>query len=246
MTHDHPRAARVRLAPALALVLIAIPIATEAATLRGSRSSLLRQQRIAREHDFTHLNNPTHVRRFVAAGLLVPVRQNGSLQLDGVSFPYARPEVKLFLEEISADYRQGCGEPLVVTSLTRPRSHQPRNASPYSVHPTGMAIDLRRSNKASCRAWLEARLLRLESAGVLDATKENRPPHYHVALYPAPWTRLAAAGGVGDAPPKTHRVESGDTLWDIARRFGTSVAAIQQANGIRGTKIRPGQVLQLP
>ncbi len=41
-----------------------------------------------------------------------------------------------------------------------------------------------------------------------------------------------------------HRVRSGESLWVIARRFGVSVAALQQMNGLgRNTLIRPGQRL---
>ena len=41
-------------------------------------------------------------------------------------------------------------------------------------------------------------------------------------------------------------VKRGDTLIGIARRFGTSVAAIQQANNLRGTIIYVGQRLKIP
>jgi len=44
----------------------------------------------------------------------------------------------------------------------------------------------------------------------------------------------------------TYRVRRGDTLYDIARRFGTSVPALKRANGIRGSRIHPGDVLRIP
>ena len=46
-------------------------------------------------------------------------------------------------------------------------------------------------------------------------------------------------------PPESYRVRRGDSLSLIARRFGTSVAAIQRMNGLRGSRIHPGQVLKL-
>lgn len=52
-----------------------------------------------------------------------------------------------------------------------------------------------------------------------------------------------------DAGPRwaTHRVSSGESLWVIARRYGTSVAAIAGANGIGNTSfIRIGQLLSVP
>lgn len=42
-----------------------------------------------------------------------------------------------------------------------------------------------------------------------------------------------------------HTVQRGDTLYGIARRYGVTVASIQQANNIRGNIIRPGQRLQI-
>lgn len=50
---------------------------------------------------------------------------------------------------------------------------------------------------------------------------------------------VAAAG-------KTHSVATGESLWTIAQRHGVSVAALQQANGLADSTIRPGQTLQLP
>jgi LysM repeat protein len=41
-------------------------------------------------------------------------------------------------------------------------------------------------------------------------------------------------------------VKSGDSLSAIASRTGSSVSAIQKANGISGTLIRPGQSLTIP
>ena len=45
----------------------------------------------------------------------------------------------------------------------------------------------------------------------------------------------------------TYRVSQGDTLGRIAERYGTSVRAIQSANGMgRNTVIRIGQNLRVP
>jgi hypothetical protein len=92
--------------------------------------------------------------------------------------------MKIFLERLGNQYRDSCGEPLVVTSLVRPTSEQPRNSHPLSVHPAGMAADLRISARQNCRAWLESTLLALEARELLDVTRERNPPHYHIALFP--------------------------------------------------------------
>jgi LysM repeat protein len=125
------------------------------------------------------------VRSIVDLGLLVPVKPSADEELHQVSFPFGRPEVSLFVDRLASQYHTACGEKLVVTSLTRPISDQPRNASDRSVHPTGMAVDLRRSNDRKCRSWLENVLSQLDGSGVLDATRESRPPHYHVVVFPS-------------------------------------------------------------
>jgi hypothetical protein len=235
-----PRRARLALA---ALLLLAAP-AVEAASLSGSRSSVERQNYQARRHDYTFIRTSSQVQQFVARGYLVPLRGNADYLLHAVSYPYARPQVRLFIERLSKQYRAACGEQLVVTSLTRPRSGQPRNASPFSVHPTGMAIDLRRSWKYACRRWLESTLLYLEGRGVLEAARERRPPHYHIAVYPKQYEAYVA--NLGNEKRDKYYVVRGDTLYSIARRHATTVGMVKQANGLRSDRIYPGQVLKLP
>ena len=219
--------------------------------LRGSEASVTRAYDRAEDHDFTFLRTAAHVQRFVAAGFLVRVRNNRDFVLHDVSFPYGRAEVKLFIERLGGQYHRACGEELVVTSLTRPLSEQPRNASIFSVHPTGMAVDFRASSNSVCRRWLESTLLYLEDAGVLEATKERRPWHYHVAVFPEPYAdyvsdQLASANSGKRALGSRYMVRNGDSLWTIARRHGTTVPRLQAANDIRGSRIYAGQVLTVP
>lgn len=228
----------------VASVLMVAP--AESQNLRGSRYSLDLQNEIARQHDFTYLGTSEQVRRFVRAGYLVPVEDNADFRLHRISFPYARPEVRLFVTRLGAQYRRACGERLVVTSLTRPRNRQPGNASSESVHPTGMALDLRRSNNGVCRRWLEDVLTNLERQGVLEATRERRPPHYHVAIFPNQYAGYVEALRTRGSTTARYQVRPGDSLWEIARRHGTTVASLRAANELRGNRIHPGQVLSLP
>jgi hypothetical protein len=204
--------------PALAALLLALlPASTNAQSLRGSSASLTRQNRAAERHDFTYLRTASQVRQYVEAGYLVEVPARGAHHevARGVSFPYARPAVRTFVARLAEQYHHACGEKLVVTSLTRPMSRQPRNASDRSVHPTGMAMDLRRSRRPACQRWIERVLLDLERAGVLEATRERRPPHYHVALYPEPYTahvaRLEGGRAEGAATIRLAAAAPGDT-----------------------------------
>jgi LysM repeat protein len=52
--------------------------------------------------------------------------------------------------------------------------------------------------------------------------------------------------GGAQAQLATYQVRSGDTLWQIARRHGTSPRSLQQVNGLRTSRIYPGQVLRVP
>ena len=66
---------------------------------------------------------------------------------------------------------------------------------------------------------------------------------------------LGAAGASGDAAaspavpireaPRTHTVRRGDTLYGIARRYGTTVGALTALNRLRSTSIRVGQRLRV-
>ena len=245
----------------LALTLAAVTTLSGANELRGqslggSSRSLDRQNRQAELHDFTYLGTATQLRRFVDAGYLVPVRSNRDFELHDVGFPYARPEVELFIRRLASQYRAGCGEKLVVTSLTRPLDFPVRNASDRSVHPTGMALDLRRP-ASRCRAWLEAVLLDLEGGGVLEATRERTPAHYHVAIFPEQYSAhvanmtsrtAAASSGSAGAGFRTveYRVRPGDSLWTIAQSHGTTVNDLKSENGLRSSTIYAGQIIAIP
>lgn len=248
-----------------ALALACLPVRGQ--SLRGSAASLDVQNDQARFHDFTYLSTSSQVRSFVDAGYLVPVRGNRDFELHAVSFPYARPEAELFIRRLAGQYRAACGEKLVVTSLTRPQSRQPRNASDRSVHPTGMAIDLRYSSDRRCRAWLEDVLLSLESKGVLEATRERYPAHYHIALFPRPYASYVdgmsradrRAEPVPEPEPEPqerqasaaetiqrYEVRRGDSLWTIARDHGVSITELRSSNDLRSSRIYAGQVLRVP
>jgi hypothetical protein len=266
---------RPALTVAVGSLLLASAAAVPAQTLKGSRVAMQRQHEVARAEEYTFMRNAAQIRKFVGLGLLLPVSGNADYALDEVSFPYARPALKTFVTRLARQYRQACGERLVITSLTRPLSEQPRNASDLSVHPAGMAVDLRVSRKASCQRWLAGTLLSLEERGVLDATRERRPPHFHVALFPEAYmryvnglgaraTRLASGGTTPATDPgaaataaqpaeaaavaqlERYEVNRGDSLWTIARRYNTTVAELKELNRLRSSRIAAGQVITVP
>lgn len=179
------------MAVAVTAALLALPMPAEAGGLRGSPTSMREQHAVAVERDLEFISDADEVKSLVGKGELEEIQSNPDFRLSGVSFPYALPEVKLFLERIGRQYRDANGTQLVVTSLTRPESAQPRNAHELSVHPAGMAVDFRVPQNAKARAWLERVLLQLENSAVLDVTRERNPPHYHVAVFPAAYGAYA-------------------------------------------------------
>lgn len=183
-------------APLRAGIAVALAIAplrlASAADFKGSPAKMVRQHGIAVEESYAFLRTPADVGRLVSSGGLLPVVGNGDFTLSGVSFPVARAEVLSFVEHFAAEFHDSTGERLVVTSLTRPEATQPRNAHVLSVHPAGMAVDLRVPAASGPRAWFERELERLQRAGAIDVTREHSPPHYHIAVFAERWLPIAS------------------------------------------------------
>lgn len=258
-------------------VLALAPSASAQTGLTGSREKMLRQHGIAQSSDYPFLETPADVEQYAELGVLVPVEAGADLQLSKVSFAVTRPEVRTFVERFARQYHETCGRPLVVTSLTRPVNEQPENASELSVHPAGMAVDIKPEPRRKCRRWMERTLLSLQDEGVLEVTKELHPAHYHVAVFPQEYLayveRTGGDVGAQDAPAtaerpamraaperptrlslreresqgeQRYRVQRGDTLRRIAARHGVTVTMLKRANGLRTSRIAPGQVLTIP
>lgn len=227
----------------LTLACVTHGIAIQAQSLRGSRTSMQRQHQIAVDDGFTFLQASQVITSFVENGQLETVYASRHMELHDVSNPYARPAVKLLLDRLSPQYYAACGEKLTVTSLVRPLNRQPSNAASNSVHPTGMAVDLRLAPWGKCRSWLEKTLLSLEGAGLLDVTRERNPPHYHVAVFTAPYVNYVAS--ITNSS-REYLVRPGDSLWKISQSMGTSVAQLRSVNNLSGNLINIGQRLQIP
>lgn len=234
------------------LVLSLTASQSVAQSLDGSLAAMNKQRTAAVAAGVTFYETPSSVYRAIVDGTLVRAQDTADYRLHAVSYPYARPESLALLEQLADGYRSACGQRLVVTSLTRSRADQPRNASRRSVHPAGLAIDMRRSSRRSCRRWLERTLLQLEADGLVEATRENWPPHYHVAVLPQavrdrwPERVAVAAEAVSPLPDTTYEVHPGDTLWEIARELESTTSLIRAASELPSERIYPGQILQVP
>jgi hypothetical protein len=166
--------------------------AERAASLRGSPAAMQEQNRVARDHGLSFYRTGAEIRAAAARGELAELRSNEDYAVaDFVRYPYLHPDVVLFVERLARQYREACGQRLVVTSAVRPGNGQPSNAHALSVHPAGMAVDLRVSDRAACRSWLEGTILSLERQGLLNGIREFRPPHYHIAVFPRQYREYA-------------------------------------------------------
>jgi Family of unknown function (DUF5715) len=176
----------------IAVSLVALPEPAAAQSLRGSHASVSLMYRRAVRGGFDFYETTSDVKRAVVRGQLVRLNGNAHYRLADIGMPYVRPETKAFVLDLAASYHRACGKPLVITSATRPISRRLANSSELSVHPTGTAIDLRKP-AGRCRTWLRRTLLAAERRGAIEATEERHPPHFHVAVLPSRYERVASA-----------------------------------------------------
>ncbi len=281
MPHSYARSAVAALASTSLTVALA-PWAQaqrgpkEPLELHGSKSSVEKMYDFAQSHRLPFYLTPTNVDRAIADGKLVALTGDSTYELTrGVGFSYSTGEAKQFVLAFAPQYLAACGVPLTVTSAARPMSRQPHNANPHSVHPTGIAVDIRRPPPGPCLTWVRGALTELEDKGIVEATEEHHPVHLHVAVLvqpgrkmvlpnlvrtvvarqaptPVPLTTAAtSSGGVslpnGKNALRTYTVRQGDTLWDIANRSGVTVSALARVNaGAAKSALRPGTTLVLP
>ena len=172
------------LAAVAALGALASVRPAQAQSLRGSMTSVELMYESAVSNGLEFYETPRAVREAAEDGRFVRVPSSSDLAVKGASFPYVLPATRDWVTAFAEQYHDACKQPLVVTSGVRPTDEQPRNASPMSVHPTGMAIDLRRPS-GRCLTWLRQQLVAQERAGTVEATEERRPAHFHVAVLPS-------------------------------------------------------------
>lgn len=182
---------------AAAAMLTAAPVIhaqrarTEPQSLRGSKASVEKMYDFAQSHGYTFYLTPATLDDAIAKGRLVPLTGDENYELTrGVGFSYATVEAREFITQFAPQYLAACGAPLTVTSAARPMSRQPHNANPHSVHPTGIAVDIRRPYPGPCLTWVRGALAELESRGIVEATEEHHPVHLHIAVLRAPGARF--------------------------------------------------------
>ena len=159
--------------------------------LHGSKQSVEKMYEFAMSRHMPFYLTPVNVDDAIAKGRLVALTGDSTYELTrGVGFAYSTREARQFVLAFAPQYLAACGVPLTVTSAARPMSNQPHNANPHSVHPTGIAVDIRRPAAGPCLTWVRGALATLEERGVVEATEEHHPVHLHVAVLVQPGAKV--------------------------------------------------------
>jgi penicillin-insensitive murein endopeptidase len=102
------------------------------------------------------------------------------------------------------------------------------------------------------RGWLADIFGRSSEKGIIQHERRHKD-HLHVRFFnrrAQEYGRIVypvlVESGVAPPPSVRHRMRSGDTLGAVARRYGTSVTAIRQANGLKSTRVRAGRSYTIP
>lgn len=120
------------------------------------------------------------------------------------------------------------------------------NHAAFEIANTGGQIEL---SRAAELAGIDTSIVRALNPGQLRwATSPEQAPE----LLLPPGTKTRFAQGVAQLTPddrvrwQHYRIESGDNLIYIARKFNTEVGLLRQVNGVRGSMIRAGDTLMIP
>lgn len=155
--------------------------AAEVSLVGGCQTSSLQQHSYALKQNLTFVTSAAEYQTLIAQGHFV--RLKGPHLQVLAKRPYALPSTVSFMQEMSAAYQAtGCGQ-VVVKDAVRLMSERPPNGSWYSVHPAGMAIDIRiRYIAPECADWLRMYVRQKEAAGAVDGTHELHPEHLHIVV----------------------------------------------------------------
>ncbi|GGB42811.1 C40 family peptidase [Fictibacillus barbaricus] len=96
------------------------------------------------------------------------------------------------------------------------------------------------------------KMLNAQSTGGVKFT-DAFSPYYWGARYvtarrvikEAPKTAVVSSSSATSAKGQTHKVQKGETLYGISKKYKTTVANLQKLNGLKSTSLRVGQALKV-
>ncbi len=134
----------------------------------------------------------------------------------------------------------GKGEVLLASIDNIKVSYPPQRAYVYHrIRPGESLSTIARRYRSSVRKIMRANNLRRSS--YIVAGKKLKIPRRGTMPY-SPKTYRKKALRI----PSAHVVKSGDSLWIIAKRYGTTTKKIQELNNLPTTQLHIGQVLKIP
>lgn len=147
----------------------------------GETTTSLQQYEYAKQQNLSIMETEATYQHAILRGYFVPLTSPYLVVL--AKREYVLPSTAKFVHELAAAYYEtGCGQ-LVVTSAGRLTTERPTNGSPYSVHPAGMAVDVRTKYiPPECADWLRAYISEREGKLEVDGTQEYHPEHLHVVV----------------------------------------------------------------
>lgn len=113
----------------------------------------------------------------------------------------------------------------------------------HSLPPTEYPFDAQGNYIAAWAASGERRFGNPSTSSTWVATSAPQPAAPQPSAEPA---AQPAAKVTTTHNPRLHQVSASDTLWSLSRKYGTTVSAIQHANGLSDTTIRTGSTLKIP
>lgn len=131
------------------------------------------------------------------------------------------------------------GQILLAKLDEMPVSRPPQRAYVYHRIRSGESLStIARRYRCSVRSIMRANNLRRSS--FIVAGKKLKIPRKGTIVY-----RSRKYNGIVDRVSSRHRVRSGDSLWIIAKRYGTTTKKIQELNNLSSTNLHIGQVLKI-
>ena len=134
----------------------------------------------------------------------------------------------------------GKGQILLAKLDEIPVSYPPQRAYVYHrIRPGESLSTIARRYRCSVSRIMRANNLRRSS--FIVAGKKLKIPRKGTIVY-----RPKKQNGTDYGRPSTHVVKSGDSLWIIAKRYGTTTKMIQDLNSLPTTHLHVGQILKIP
>jgi hypothetical protein len=185
--------------------------------LRGSRESLLRQNEEINRLQLPRIADDQELQHLIDIEALVPIPASRSVRIDPrleINRRFCRPWTRDFVGDLGQAYYKQFRQPIQINSAVRTVEQQEhllrvnRNAAPAeghtaSSHLAGLTVDIaKRGLSRKQRKFIEQYLVKLRSAGLVEAAEERRQAVFHVMVSDR-YTAAREADKLASAPHDT-------------------------------------------